>query len=331
MAKNDSKVEKQKIIEELEVLLPKEFYKQTVLQSSQRSPYAIFSPVEATKGKGWVNSTTPLSKPQKKSLIMDIQSFENCNNDYEKMGVVTSLSTLGFDIYIKKKNGSFDFFDSKTRITLTQLEARLKEIGTFSIPDDYTTLVNTYQLAHDDCQYIYKEISLYIQNKVLTEENVKKLNAKSQNIGCCLARLSPEDAVKELSSYGDEDYMFFRNKNIEINLKQLFINLLNNEYVEMAREMLNIESINGDIVFLKAAQKGVLDIVQKCIADGINVNTLYEEKNTALMYASLNKHHDVANLLISSGADIDIKEKNSQTALMMAVVLGSKLLKSTRL
>merc|ERR1712034_268770 len=51
-----------------------------------------------------------------------------------------------------------------------------------------------------------------------------------------------------------------------------------------------------------ACQNGFLDVVEFFLDDGLNINHLDEDNKTPLFYAFENKHHDVANLLISKGA-----------------------------
>jgi len=51
-----------------------------------------------------------------------------------------------------------------------------------------------------------------------------------------------------------------------------------------------------------ACQNGYLEVVEFFLDDGLDINHLDTDNKTPLFYALTNKHHDVANLLISKGA-----------------------------
>jgi ankyrin repeat protein len=73
---------------------------------------------------------------------------------------------------------------------------------------------------------------------------------------------------------------------------------------------------------LKASQQGNLTRVQELINQGANVNDFNNHGTTALMFASVNGHHDIARLLIAAGAKVNHANKIGQTALTFASAYG---------
>lgn len=61
--------------------------------------------------------------------------------------------------------------------------------------------------------------------------------------------------------------------------------------------------------FLTAAEQGQLDVLKKCLDNGIDINVTNRQGRTAIINASLNKHYECVSLLISAGADIDKQDQ----------------------
>lgn len=77
-------------------------------------------------------------------------------------------------------------------------------------------------------------------------------------------------------------------------------------------------------VFLTAASKGQLDVIDKMIAEGIDINTKSVSDDTALSLAVLGGHQDAIDWLIKHGADINNKNANGMTPLLLASQNGHK-------
>lgn len=70
--------------------------------------------------------------------------------------------------------------------------------------------------------------------------------------------------------------------------------------------------------FLTNAQKGNKKVVELFLQAGMNVNTINENGQTALMLSALNGHINTVKLLIKHGAYIDLIDKSGDTALSLA-------------
>jgi ankyrin repeat protein len=82
---------------------------------------------------------------------------------------------------------------------------------------------------------------------------------------------------------------------------------------EIAQLLVDNDAITNDIYNEKnqspltvACQNGYIDVVEFFLDDGLDINHLDSDNKTPLFYALTNKHHDIANLLISKGAQNDI-------------------------
>jgi len=78
---------------------------------------------------------------------------------------------------------------------------------------------------------------------------------------------------------------------------------------EIAQLLIDNDAVTHDIYnnehqspLTVACQNGYLDVVEFFLDDGLNINHLDSDNKNPLFYALINKHHDVANLLISKGA-----------------------------
>ena len=73
----------------------------------------------------------------------------------------------------------------------------------------------------------------------------------------------------------------------------------------------------------EAAEEGELDVVQKRIAEGADLNDrLNATGTTPLMRAALRGHSDVVKALIDAKADVNARDVQGETALMMAAAMG---------
>lgn len=70
--------------------------------------------------------------------------------------------------------------------------------------------------------------------------------------------------------------------------------------------------------YFQAALNGDLDKIQEGINQGIDVNAKDENMHSALMLAAYNGHHHVLSFLIEKGAEIDAVDGMNRTALMFA-------------
>ncbi|MDR2701366.1 MAG: ankyrin repeat domain-containing protein [Spirochaetaceae bacterium] len=74
-----------------------------------------------------------------------------------------------------------------------------------------------------------------------------------------------------------------------------------------------------------AARKGNLEVVRFLIASGAQLNLQADDRGTsALIDSVMGKYYDLADELIRTGADVNIKSKDGQTALIVAVGTGDE-------
>ncbi len=74
--------------------------------------------------------------------------------------------------------------------------------------------------------------------------------------------------------------------------------------------------------FYLACFEGSLDLVEKSLAEGVNVNVVVNGDFTALMLASGSGHKDIVERLINAGANINARSKKGATSLFMAAQLS---------
>mgnify|MGYP001559170824 CR=1 FL=1 len=74
------------------------------------------------------------------------------------------------------------------------------------------------------------------------------------------------------------------------------------------------------IALVRAARYGKADIIKLLLLKGANVNkkSFIDMDMTALIWAAKNNHPEIVKMLIDSGADNNITDKNGKTALMYA-------------
>ncbi len=75
--------------------------------------------------------------------------------------------------------------------------------------------------------------------------------------------------------------------------------------------------------FIDCAEKGDIEAAKLFISEGININALDNEGQTALMRASLFGHTKMVKLLLDHGADIKIRNKETHSTALMEAVAGN--------
>jgi hypothetical protein len=75
---------------------------------------------------------------------------------------------------------------------------------------------------------------------------------------------------------------------------------------------------NGGTALMLAAMGGKREMAEMLISNGAEVNAISRDGNTALMFTALFGHRDVMQLLLEHGADTKIKNKQGGTALMIS-------------
>ena len=81
----------------------------------------------------------------------------------------------------------------------------------------------------------------------------------------------------------------------------------------------NLKDIAGNTLLMKAAQEGVLPIVELLIQNECSLDKQNNEGVSALMMAAENGHKEVADYLIRQGAELDFSDISGETALMKAI------------
>lgn len=76
--------------------------------------------------------------------------------------------------------------------------------------------------------------------------------------------------------------------------------------------------------FFSAVREGNIDVVNRYLIDGININVMDQYNNTALHIASRVGHNEIVQLLISRGAIVDAMNQYNHTALYVAAAEGHK-------
>src|ERR1044071_1033533 len=77
-----------------------------------------------------------------------------------------------------------------------------------------------------------------------------------------------------------------------------------------------------DAALIAAARTGHAGTVRDMLTSGANVNVKDEHGNTALIEAARNGHDDVVRTLLTAGADVKVKNDEGKTALMLAAQGG---------
>ena len=75
-------------------------------------------------------------------------------------------------------------------------------------------------------------------------------------------------------------------------------------------------NITLEAAFLEMAFNGNLAAVQEFVSKGTPVDSIVDDKSTALMWAAFNGHTAVAAYLLEQGATVNLKDINGRTALL---------------
>ena len=149
-------------------------------------------------------------------------------------------------------------------------------------------------LGTDASLQTYLEVENEVYKKQEAAKNIIKAQQSLLKIGVpitvnSLAQCVSENRAKEIS--------FFLAAGFSVNSK-------NNTGVPL----LNI-----------AARNGSYDVIRYLITSGADVNLLAEDRGTtALMDSVMAQYLDIANDLINAGTDLNVKDRNGQTALIVA-------------
>ena len=76
--------------------------------------------------------------------------------------------------------------------------------------------------------------------------------------------------------------------------------------------------------FLKAVMQGKTGEVENFIDMGIDVNLIYQSRQTPLMFAIGGDNYDMVMLLVSKGADVNIETEKGGSAINVAARMGNK-------
>ena len=75
--------------------------------------------------------------------------------------------------------------------------------------------------------------------------------------------------------------------------------------------------------FIECAEKGDVEAAKMFLSEGINIDALDKEGQSALMRASLFGHIEMVKLLLEKGADVKIKNTETQSTALMEAVGGN--------
>lgn len=82
----------------------------------------------------------------------------------------------------------------------------------------------------------------------------------------------------------------------------------------------NSNQIPKETIYLAASEGG--DKLRLVLSEGLNINSIDKEGNTALMTAAAGNRTDLVNLLVNNGACVNIQNESGKTALIIAAEKG---------
>lgn len=126
-------------------------------KSKSTPPHAIFDPSTALSGDAWHSSTTPSSKPEKRSIIIDNSSFPDLPPVADFLAFVTFLKDAGFEIYLRIE-GPEPFLKVEDDLTNFGNALRDVELKKFNPEKDYTKI----KVARDKLVFLDRSKKLKI-------------------------------------------------------------------------------------------------------------------------------------------------------------------------
>ena len=91
------------------------------------------------------------------------------------------------------------------------------------------------------------------------------------------------------------------------------------DVIERGIDVVNVKDCYKRSALQFAALNGHVDVAKVLIQNGADVNAVNEDKETALHYAAWEGHVDVATLLIQNGVDVNAVDQWKRTALHNAI------------
>ena len=107
------------------------------------------------------------------------------------------------------------------------------------------------------------------------------------------------------------------------------LHAVKNENLERTRRLLsmNVQNVNAgyddysnNTLLHKAAEKGYCKILNELLIHHADVNARNKDEYTALMLATSLEHYKIVNELIMYHADVNARNKDGYTALMLATL-----------
>jgi uncharacterized protein len=80
------------------------------------------------------------------------------------------------------------------------------------------------------------------------------------------------------------------------------------QQLEEGKHMTDEESLDR---YFAAAEHGDISTIERCLADGVDIDATNRRRRTAILVAAINRHYDVVEKLISAGADIDKQDETN--------------------
>jgi ankyrin repeat protein len=93
-------------------------------------------------------------------------------------------------------------------------------------------------------------------------------------------------------------------------------------YILFCFIILIIASCNENKKITNAARNGQINLVQKLIDKGVDVNKVDKYGKNALLYATSYNHKDTVEMLLRNGAVVDMKNSYGETSLKLAIFKG---------
>ena len=171
--------------------------------------------------------------------------------------------------------------------------------------------------------------SAYFGNIPFTKlmlENNAKTNQKSIHSDCVM-----QVALKE---YQDSIVDLLINNNINIhNVKpanKALIEAVKQGNVKLLKSQINKSNMDtkdeaGNTLLIIAANKNSFPIIKFLVNNGVNINEMNPVGMTALNKAIYYGHNEIANFLISKGADINLTDKRFSICPLVAAIRGNNI------